>query len=169
MSNYAFTLHVSPGCKTNHLNTVRYRDITTDDQKKFIKQILEKSMYDTKKYCDCAHIRYIYEINKVDGLIHAHGTLYNLSIIEKDMFRVNVNRNMGYRITNQRILLLKDITDAEGWERYCQKAQISYSEMDKLVVNSSLSENDSNNNIPSSPATIELLDRININIFKKDN
>lgn len=112
LKDYAITLQIPAGCQVT--STKRYRDLTHDEQKLFIKCLMSEGIFGLIPY------DHYFEEHK-DKRIHMHGRMRECSAEHMRLKQVDINQKLGYSLDNKKLFYYKPEYFAEGWDAYIKK------------------------------------------------
>ena len=112
--NYAFTITIPPFKRVTLLEQyAAYKDLTTEQQKDYIRHVVSTAAYDIIEY---------YEINfeyHKDSRVHAHGTIYAVSNDDLETFIDSVGTLIGVKTLKQKNTLCYCIPILSSYAEYC--------------------------------------------------
>jgi hypothetical protein len=121
LKNYAFTIQI-PAFKKVNFNDIYqpYKDFSSEDQENFIYQIVRHAISDF----DSQHFEIKFEKHK-DGRVHAHGTLYQLSVAQIEDFTDSICFCIGIKTPKQKkeCCYIIPILCSYVWDNYIKKEE----------------------------------------------
>lgn len=122
LKNYAFTIQI-PAFKRVNYNEVytQYKDLTPSEQEDFIYRTVRTGISELQHQ----HFEIKFEKHK-DGRIHAHGSIYEISSDDLELFESSVCSIIGVKSPKQKreVCYCIPILCSYIWDKYINKDQI---------------------------------------------